>query len=414
MKHMAKIVIVMMTILGMVACNDRAISPVSDNGGASFPLEVFRIGAITQLTGNNAFAGNEFKNGYELAVQHIGGEINGRKIEVVIADGPTQEASMAEYERQYNNGVRVFIGGYGGIADRTFATIVDGMGALYQSLAWDADLIQGPSDYFFRTCANVNYFSQETLEQAVGVGEKYLGKAMKDLRIAVVYNSRLEYVAAPFKQHAADLGVQLVLWESYPNDTKDFVPLITKLMNTEYDVLVPFQAASDGTPFQKKMYEMRYTPPVTMASGIYYDIPVFADLGNQITNGVLTHSYPTPYIADGAANGIQRFREDYEKQYGHMPLAHALQAYGGMYVYFEVLRQVDPTDWDDTAQLAAAMKALDIDYGELPWYWGVKFDALNSNVRSDRMLVNQWINGRLECVLPENLSTHEAKVPWSE
>lgn len=383
----------------------------SDGGGDELPP--FRIGAITQLTGDNAFGGNEYKNGYELALQHIGGEINGRKIEMVVADGPSQEATLSEFERLYNDGIRVFISGYGCIADRTFATMVDSMGALYQSLAWDADLIQGPGDYFFRTGANVNDFSEGALEQAVGLGQTYLNIEPENLRIAVTYNTRLEHVVAPFKAKAEEMGVDLVLFEGYPNDTKDFVPIITKLMNSEYDIFVPFQGASDGTPFQKKMFEMSYTPPVTMGAGIYYDTPVFAELGNEITNGILTQSYTTPFIADDAAVGIKEFREDYETQYGHAPLTHALQAYGGMYLYFEVLKQVDPSEWEDTAKLAEVMKSLDIDYGQLPWYWGVKFDEVNSNTRSDQMIVNQWIDGKLECIFPDFLSTHEAKVPWT-
>lgn len=396
--------------IGIAGCNPFA----SDTNGTGSELKPFRIGAITQLTGDNAFGGNEFKNGYELAVLHAGGEINGRKIEIVVADGPNQEAAMAEFERLYQSGIRVFIGGYGGVADRTFANLVDSMEVLYQSLAWDADLIQSPSTYFFRSCANVNDFSRGVLDQAGGLAEKYLSKSLSDLRIAVVYNSRLEYVAAPFKHYAEELGVSLPIWESYPNDTKDFVPLVTKLMNTKYDILIPFQGASDGTPFQKKMFEMGYTPPVTLGAGIYYDIPVFADLGTEITDGVLTQSYPTSFISADAAAGIQKFREAYETRYGHMPLTHALQAYGGMHLYFEVLRQVNPAEWEDTAKLATVMKSLDIDYGVLPWYWGVKFDALNSNMRADQMIVNQWINGRLECVFPEFLATYEAKVPWKE
>lgn len=389
----------------------------SDTGGSgnagNSELEPFRIGAITQLTGDNAFGGNEYKNGYELALEHIGSEINGRKIEIVVADGPSQETVLAEFERLYNNGIRVFLSGYGCIADRTFAAMVDDMEVLYQSLAWDSDLIQGPSEYFFRSGANVINFSEGALEQAAGVGGTYLGIAPEELRIAVAYNTRLEHVVAPFKAKAEALGIKIVLWEGYPNDTKDFVPIITKLMNTEYDIFVPFQGASDGTPFQKKMFEMNYTPPVTMGAGIYYDTPVFAELGDEITNGILTQSYTTPFIADDQAVGIKQFREDYEEKYGHAPLTHALQAYGGMFLYFEVLKAVDPSEWEDTAKLAEAMKNLDIDYGELPWYWGVKYDELNSNIRSDQMIVNQWIDGNLECIYPDFLATSEAKVPWS-
>ena len=64
---------------------------------------------------------------------------------MVFADGPTQDATLSEFERLYNDGVRVFISGYGCIADRTFATMADDMQALYLSLAWDATCSRAPA-----------------------------------------------------------------------------------------------------------------------------------------------------------------------------------------------------------------------------------------------------------------------------
>lgn len=135
---------------------------------------------VTQLTGPNAFGGHEYQYGAEMALEHVGGEINGRKIEMVFADGPTQDATLSEFERLYNDGVRVFISGYGCIADRTFATMADDMQALYLSLAWDADLLQGPSTYFFRGGANVDDFSRGAMMQAIDIGKTFLGKDAKD------------------------------------------------------------------------------------------------------------------------------------------------------------------------------------------------------------------------------------------
>ncbi|MDR2739314.1 MAG: hypothetical protein LBB68_05740, partial [Treponema sp.] len=118
-------------------------------------------------------------------------------------------------------------------------------------------------------------------------------------------------------------------------------------------------------------------------------------------------------IAENAAPGITRFSQEFEAKYGHKPLAHALQAYSGMQVYFEALKQLDPADWDDTAKLAATVKNLDIPVGQLTWYWGVKFDEYNSNTRADQMIVNQWIGGQLYPIYPDNLATAAPNVPWN-
>ena len=420
MKKRIAMLLALCMVLTFVSCGSQTSAPVSggggQNGAAQDPAELppFKISMITTLTGTETFGGAEYKNGAELAIQHLGGEINGRKIEMQVADGPNQDATISEFERLYNEGARVFLSGYGSLADRTFATMCDSMEVLYMSLCWDYDLIQGPSEYFFRTGARVDGFSGGTLDQCVGIGETYLGKSAEELKSAVVTSTSVESIATPFINRAEELGVQIVLKESYPIDTKDFVPIITKLQNTENDILVPFQLPIDGTPFQKKMYEMGYHPPVTVGAGIYYDTPVFADLGNEITNGVLTQSYVTSAIPDDMAKGIKEFREDYTEIYGWTPLAHALQAYGGVMLYAKVLEKVDPAQWEDTALLAQTLKEMDLDYGELPWYWGVKFDELNNNIRADKFQINQWVDGELYCVFPEELQTSTPKIPWTE
>lgn len=118
-------------------------------------------------------------------------------------------------------------------------------------------------------------------------------------------------------------GVQVVINEGYPDTNKDFMPIITKLQNTDYDILIPIQGTPDGTLFLKKIHELNYRPKVILAGGIFYDTPNFSDLGNEITNGILTQSYTNPSISEDAAPGITKFKEDFEAEYGHKPLAHA-------------------------------------------------------------------------------------------
>lgn len=427
MKKALNVVLALCLVFSLVACGTAKAPQSSAAGSSSSPaastdgnsggdseLPPLKIGMITQLTGVNSFGGHEYQYGADLALEHIGGEINGRKIEMVYADGPTPDATLAEFERLYNDGVRVFVSGYGCIADRTFSTMVDDMEALYLSLAWDADLIQeAGSTYFFRGGANVNDFSGGCMDQAIGIGETYLGKSSPgDLKIALLYSTGLSHVAAPMIAKAEEKGVQLVLNEAYPAEIKDFMPIITKLQNTEFDILIPLQRTNDGTAFLKKIHELNYRPEVILAGGIFYDTPNFAELGDEITDGVLSQSYTTPSISEGAAPGITKFSQDFEALHGHKPLAHALQAYGGMQVYFEVLKQVDPADWDDTSKLASALKTIDVEEGQLPWYWGIKWDEYNSNTRAGQMIVNQWIGGELYPIFPESLATSQANIPW--
>ncbi len=382
--------------------------------GAFATTDPFTISMITPLTGPSTFGGQEYKNGAELALKHIEGAINGREIKMEIADGPEAQTTMSEFERLYNVGSRVFLSGYGNAADKTFSAMADDMEVLYFSLNWAQDLTEDESDYFFRVGAAVTDFLNAVIDNAIYVGETYLNKSAEELKVAIVYMTDISYMAQYVEGYAKEKGVSIVLNEGVARDATDFVPIVTKLMEAEYDIFVPIQTEADGTNFQKTMFELNYKPQVTLGAGIYYDLPVFADLGNDITDGVLSVSFPVPYMSEEAVQGIKKFKEDYEAEFGYTPLTHALQAYGCMQVIFKTLEQVDPSQWEDTAALATALRELDVEYGELAWLWGVDFDEMNNNTRADKFIIGQWINGEYLCVGPENLKTTEPIIPFTK
>ena len=76
--------------------------------------------------------------------------------------------------------------------------------------------------------------------QAIDIGKTFLGKDAKDLKVALLYTTRLQHVANPMLETAEANGVQVVINEGYPDTNKDFMPIITKLQNTDYDIPVSY------------------------------------------------------------------------------------------------------------------------------------------------------------------------------
>lgn len=375
-------------------------------------LEPYKIGMITPLTGPGAYGGVEFKNGAELAVQHLGDTINGRKVELVIADGYSTDASLSEFERLYDEGCRFFSSGYGSLADMGALGLVDELEVVYMGMSWSTDIDCSDSEYFFRTGTVTTAFGADCINYSIVIGEEYLGKSADELKVAIVYNTSQTPIAEAVKSQADALGVEVALYEGYAADTQDFVPTITKLMNCEYDIFIPVQSTSDGAAFQKKMYELGYKPNVTLGAGIYYDLPVFAELGNEITDGVMTLAFVNPTAPESACPGITKFNEDYEATYGYAPLTHALLAYCQVQLQYMVLEQIPPDQWEDTALVAETLRNMDIEVGEMAWYRGVLYDENNENVRAHENMVCQWQNGEMVSVLPSNLAVGEAVIPW--
>jgi len=85
------------------------------------------------------------------------------------------------------------------------------------------------------------------------------------------------------------------------------------------------------------------------------------------------------------------------------------------FIIYQVLGKLDPADWDNSTLVAQTLAGMDLDYGIMPTYWGLKFgegkDA-NNNLRSDQFIVGQWQGGEYKVVGPDQFATGTAKVPW--
>lgn len=427
MKKLLAILLALAMILSLAACGAKeeakkeepaaeAAAPAAevDTEKDYSDLPAYKLGMITPLTGPGAYGGVEYKNGAELAFKHLGDTINGRKVEVVVADGYSADASLSEFERLYDEGCRFFSSGYGSLADMGALGLVDELEVVYMGMTWSTDLDCSDSDYYFRTGTVTTAFGADCVNYSVQIGEERLGKSAEELVIAIVYNTSQTPIAEAVKAQADALGVQVALYEGYANDTQDHVPMITKLMNTEYDIFIPVQSTNDGAAFQKKMYELKYTPPLTLGAGIYYDLPVFAELGNEITENVMTLAFVNPTAPESACPGITKFVEDYTADYGYAPLTHALMAYCQVQLQYMVLEQISPDQWEDSALVAETLGNMDIEVGEMAWYRGVLFDENNENVRAHENMVCQWQNGEMVSVLPKELAVGELNIPAAE
>lgn len=430
MKKILALILALVMILSLTACaakeekaepaapaapaeNNAAAAPAEENADYS-DLPAFKLGMITPLTGPGAYGGVEYKNGAELAFKHLGDTINGRKVEVVVADGPSADASLSELERLYDEGCTFFSSGYGSLADVGALGIVDELEAVYMGMTWSPDIDCSTSDFYLRTGTVSTAFGADCINYSILIGEEYLGKAASDIKVAIVYNTNQTPIAEAIKARAEETGVQVALYEGYAFDTQDHVPVITKLTNAEYDIFIPVQSTDDGSAFQKKMHELGYTPPITLAAGIYYDLPVLAELGNEITDGLMTICFVNPTAPESACPGITKFVEDYTATYGYAPLTHALMAYCQIELSYKVLEQISPDQWEDSALVAETLRNTDIEVGEMAWYRGVKFDENNENVRAHENMVCQWQSGEMVSVLPKELAVGEAKIPWTE
>jgi len=195
---------------------------------------VIKIGVIAPLTGNYAQYGTAVKEGVELKVEAINnaGGINGKKIELVIADskGDVQESVNAFKKMVSQDKIDIFVGevtsgpslAIAPLAQQAKIPMITATGTAF-------DITKG-KDFVYRTTFTDPY-------QGVVVAKYAKAKGYKN--ITVLTNTGSDYsvgLANAFKEQAKKEGIQ-VKEEQYTADDKDFRALLTKVKGYNSEVI---------------------------------------------------------------------------------------------------------------------------------------------------------------------------------
>lgn len=386
------------------ASTPAASTPAADDG------DVVYLGLVSGMTGNFAFGSGEVKNGIEYAISQRP-EVLGKKVVLEVGDANDAAQALSEFERLYAKGVRVFMGCFGATADLAIMNTIDEKGAiLVAATGWSDALTEANVKNLFHYTCRVTKFAEKLAEYGPMYAEEYLGVSKEDLKVAVVWNSNTEYAAVPLLKALEDNGVNVAVQEGYPADRKDFTTLIAKMQSEGIHVFMPIQQSVDGIPFRKKLVEMQYEPPMTMAFGNVYDQPDFGELGADVVDGCMVLSYTHSGINPDSAPGIAQFREDYFNEHGYYPLTHATQNYAGTLWTLDMIEEAGAYDVD---KIYDAMENCDIPAGVYPNYWGVKYDEYHRNtLAAEPLAINQWQNAQLVVVGTPEIAVGECIVPW--
>ncbi|CAK9064647.1 Leu/Ile/Val-binding protein homolog 7, partial [Durusdinium trenchii] len=180
----------------------------------------------------------------------------------------------------------------------------------------------------------------------------------------------------------------------------------------------------DGKPVYKVVYPeelaveepaagLGHTPPILLAAGVGYDQPEFANMGDAAL-GSMSLSYTVPEMREEFAPGLKEFKDLYQERYGEQPVTHGLQTFATATAFFQMIDAAGTTDLD---KIRETMKSTVIERGQLPNYWGVKFDDRNVNLYADPLIIGQWVPGDdgkpvYKVVYPEELAVEEPVIPF--
>jgi branched-chain amino acid transport system substrate-binding protein len=382
--------------------------------------QTWRIGALYPLTGGLALLGTENLNGARIAVDMINerGGVAGNKIELVTGDASTPDKAQSEAERLSSlENLKIITGTYSSGLSYAASQVVERRGGIYWETGGISDgLTKRGFKNYFRVVFTASSNGQLAANVAKDIIAKKLGKQPKDLKVLVLHEDS-DYgtsVATAAEARATELGFQVEKRIPYKSTSTDLAPLILRVKADAPNIVIASSYANDALLIQRQMKQLDVNVDAFIGTGGIYGLPSFAEgLGNAV-NGI--------FDTEGSANVnsaalskesialLDEFKKRFQAAHGKPPSYVGTQGFVGTYLLLDVvLRKAGALDVD---KVRAEANAVDIPNGGTALGWGVKFAGENDPMRGQNLrafpVCQQWQDGKLVVVAPENARTHEA------
>jgi len=288
---------------------------------AAEPIKIAIIGA---MSGTNAVLGDWMKKGVTLAVEekNAAGGICGRQISIVIYDDeadPTKSVNLAQKVATEDKVVAAWA-----TTNSTSALADIPIFAQYKIVqltnGTNVDITKKDSAYIFRSCPAGTAYEIPLVD--------FLVKTKGFKKLAIITDTsaygkgEADYQTAALK----DLGLEPLARESYGIDDKDFTGQLTKILQTQPEVLLFGGSEIASGLIAKQARQLGFKGQ--MAGGPAIGTPKFIETaGADIAEGVFfTGAYPTNDLNDMTRAFAKRYAARWN---GEQPEIHGANTYDG-------------------------------------------------------------------------------------
>ena len=322
----------------------------SDSAGSDSKAEVFKIGGIGPITGDNAIYGKAVQNGIELAVKEINeaGGINGYQVETKFEDDESDpEKAVNAYNTLKDWGMQMLTG-----------TVTSGPCEAVVSETYNDNMFQiTPSGTSVNSVQYENAFRMCFSDPAQGtVSAQYIADHNLATKIAVIYNSSDTYSSGIYQNFAAEAknqGLELVAEEAFTSESnKDFSVQLQKAKDSGAELVFLPIYYTEASLILTQAAGMGYEPQFFGCDGLDGLLAVDG-FDTALAEGVMLL---TPFAADAEDEATQTFVANYEEQFGDTPNQFAADAYDGMYISKAAAEQAGITPDMDASAICDAMK----------------------------------------------------------
>ena len=372
------------------------------------------IGAVYDLTGPEAHTGQEELNGIKLAVKERK-EILGHPVKLYAGDATSESVALTETKRLITTKKVLCVFGSTTMGNAmAIPRVAEKYGVPTLEIdSWDDMLTEQGWKHYFMFCQKSSVYAKGVADRVVDYFAPMLGKKPEELRIAVVYDDWAEYVVGVFLDSLKKRGIEPVYVGHNPWNTQDFTAVIEQIKaQGPIDIFIPEHVLNSATNFRRQMIALEFKPKIIFGMGVgWEEFELRETLGAKNVEGVLTWSWP---MTEMNFKPMRKFRKKYKKQYRkECSAVYAPISYSATMVLFDTIEKVLKEHGKvDRALLTEALRKVDIPYGVVPMYWGVKFDEKGNNLSVGDCNIIQWQDGKRVVLWPEKVASGKVKRTW--
>ncbi|WP_297075830.1 ABC transporter substrate-binding protein [uncultured Enterococcus sp.] len=309
------------------ACSAGPTGKDSSDGGNKPSGDTIKIGANLELSGDVAGYGTQEKEGIELAVDQINkdGGILGKKVELIVKDNKSDnnEAATVAANLATNDKVVAIIGpATSGATKAATPNITKAKVPMITP--------SGTDDSVTMTNGKVQPYVFRSSFQDSFQGKVLAEFAQKNLdakKVAILGDNSSDYAIGLTKAFKETYKGDVVLEENFTKGDKDFQAVLTKLKNTDFDVLYIPGYYEEAGLIIKQARELGIEQPILGADGFGDEKMIELAGAKNVTNVYYTGHFSTLAPANDT---VQPFIDAFKEKYGKEPSTFNALAYDAM------------------------------------------------------------------------------------
>jgi branched-chain amino acid transport system substrate-binding protein len=400
----ALLAVVAAATLTVAGCgDDEGGGAAGGGGGGGEPL---KIGVIVPLSGPYGSAGQEVFRGYELAVERKGGEVAGRKVELVRGDAFEPDDAVAETQRlATRENVDLFVGTYASPTSQAGSeTAARSNKVWWETHSLTDALTDRGLETYLRSGATASDFASASVDFVKNGLAPTLGGKPKVF---------VEHEDGPYGTSVGETQVQQleeagfeVVRGKHSAAATDVTDSVLSAKRAKPDVWMITGYVPDDNLLLRTAKSQNFDPPATVLVGTGDGKETFEAVGGEDLAGTFVVAYSTQLSSEEWSPGTNDWLEGYREKYNGEPIGTvSMTGYTGMTAALEAIEAADGNT--DPAAFREAIMGVDIAEGTLPNGWGLKFDDTGQNERI-RLLAVQWReDGTVPAVYPDEAATEE-------